>query len=172
MKYVGGKQRIGKDIANVMKELVPKKIINGYMEPFCGALGVMRHMVNYHKNLIATDSHSDLIAMWKAIQNGGFTPPKTVSENYYKRVKNMNSPSALKGFVGFGCSFGGKYFGGYGQKYVKNRNADFLREATNSINRFKPLIKNIRFSCNDYRKFSPNNMLILLRLTHLDQMNY
>ena len=160
MIYVGGKNRIGKDISSKMKELIDKNTVSGYMEPFCGSLGVMKYMVDYHNNLIASDSHPDLIAMWKGIKNGTFIPPKTVSEQYYNEVKKMKSPSALKGFVGFGCSFGGKYFGGYGQKYVKNHPTNFLRGATNSINKMKPLLNKIKFSCKDYRKFSPVNMLI------------
>ena len=82
MIYVGGKNRIGKDIALKMKELIDKNTISGYIEPFCGSLGVMKHMVDYHDNLIASDSHCDLIAMWKGIKNGTFVPPKTVSEKY------------------------------------------------------------------------------------------
>ena len=160
MIYVGGKNRIGKEIALKMKKLIDKKTISGYMEPFCGSLGVMKNMVDYHDNIIASDSHPDLIAMWKGVKNGTFIPPKAVSEKYYNKVKKMKSPSALKGFVGFGCSFGGKYFGGYGQKYVKNHPTNFLTAATNSINKLKPLLKKIKFSCNDYRKFSPKNMLI------------
>ena len=160
MIYVGGKHRIGKYLAAKMKELIDKNIIKGYMEPFCGSLGVMKHMVDYHDNLIASDSHCDLITMWKGIKNGTFVPPKTVSETYYNKVKKMKSPSALKGFVGFGCSFGGKYFGGYGQKYVKNHPTNFLKAATNSINKLKRATKKIKFSCKDYRKFSPENMLI------------
>jgi DNA adenine methylase len=160
MIYVGGKNRIGKDISLKMKELIDSGKVSGYMEPFCGSLGVMKYMVDYHDNLIAADSHCDLIALWKGVKNGTFDPPKTVTEKYYNEVKKMKSPSALKGFVGFGCSFGGKYFGGYGQKYVKNHPTNFLRGATNSIIKLKPLLKKIKFSCNDYKKFTPVNMLI------------
>ena len=40
MKYVGGKNKIGKYIANVIKEMVPPTMTSTYLEPFCGSLGV------------------------------------------------------------------------------------------------------------------------------------
>ena len=83
MIYVGGKNRIGKDISSKMKELIDKNTVSGYMEPFCGSLGVMKYMVDYHNNLIASDSHPDLIAMWKGIKNGTFAASK---ENMFEQV--------------------------------------------------------------------------------------
>ena len=34
MKYLGGKQRLGKEISSVLKEIAPPEIVKGYMEPF------------------------------------------------------------------------------------------------------------------------------------------
>ena len=67
MKYLGGKYFIGKDISDVMKKLVKKEDVNGYLEPFCGALSVLTHM-NEEFDCIASDYHPDLIEMWKKVQ--------------------------------------------------------------------------------------------------------
>ena len=105
MKYLGGKQKLGKHIANRIKELFPGDSVEGYMEPFCGALGVLVHMTDDYK-CYASDVHPDLIKLWKSVKDNSFVSPMTVSEEEYNQAKLLKSPSALKAFIGFGLSFG------------------------------------------------------------------
>ena len=51
----------------------------------------------------------------------------------YYRIKQLPSSNALNAFIGFGCSFGGKYFSGYTQKYTGTKKENFLQAAKNSI---------------------------------------
>ena len=44
-----------------------------------------------------------------------------MTEERYMKIKDRPSPDALKAFVGFGLSFGGKYFSGYAQKYTNGK---------------------------------------------------
>lgn len=156
MKYLGGKQRIGKYIAEELKKHVREK---GYLEPFCGSLGVLKNMTEVKGKVIGNDYHSDLIAMWKEVQKG-MEYPESVSEEEYNKAKELKSPSALKAFIGFGMSFGGRYFGAYSQKYLGEKKEDFCKEMRNSLNRIGPLINKVKFTNKEYQKLKPEGYLI------------
>ncbi len=169
MKYLGGKNKLGKHIsAAILKtideksELFPikKEDIKGLLVPFCGSLGVLKFLAPHFKTIRASDTHKDLIKLWKAVQRGKFIPPKTMNEDEYKRIKELPSPNALKAFTGFGLSFGGKYFSGYAQKYTNGKNENYLRAATNSIKKIEPIIKRVKFTNSDYKRLRPKNMVI------------
>jgi DNA adenine methylase len=163
MKYLGGKNILGKEIAEVMCSM-PRKNINVYLEPFCGALGVLKRMTSEFKKCEASDTHCELIHLWKEVKKDTFNPPKTMTEEKYKKIKAMIPKSALesslKAFVGFGCAFGGKYFGVYAQKYTNGKKEDYLQAAKNSINKLRPVIQNVKFKCISYDKLKPTNKLI------------
>ena len=76
MKYLGGKQRLGKHISPKLHDIWDKneKLV-GYMEPFCGSLGVLRNMHDIDASSHANDYHSDLIKMWKEVKSGKFKYP-------------------------------------------------------------------------------------------------
>ena len=61
MKYLGGKHGIGKLIAEfISKECPPENAKNGYLEPFCGSLGVFKQMTDRdYKKYIASDKQPD-----------------------------------------------------------------------------------------------------------------
>ena len=46
MKYLGGKHGIGKDIAEYISEQCNPDEVKGYLEPFCGSLGVFKNMTD------------------------------------------------------------------------------------------------------------------------------
>jgi DNA adenine methylase len=159
MKYLGGKQMLGKHLAKFIKDSCADIEVEGYLEPFCGSLGVLTHMTDTYE-CIGSDYHPDLIAMWESVQRGEFIPPTEVTEADYLEIKQSDSPSALKGFVGFGLSFGGRFFGGYAQKYANGKKEDFLKEAVHSIERKQPLIKDVDFYHMSYTDWDPVGMLI------------
>lgn len=161
MKYLGGKHGIGKLIADFISEKCPSDTVTGYLEPFCGSLGVLKNMTDLGYNkYIASDYHPDLIEMWKKVQNNSLHIPKNISENEYNKLRIAKSPNALKAVAGFGLSFGGKYFAGYSQKWTGNSGRDFLTEFKNSIEKIKPSIQNVVFYNKSYEEFNPRNMLI------------
>ena len=97
MKYLGGKQRLGKHLAPVLKELwnyvlnATETPLDGYMEPFCGSLGVFRNMTNLTTDkFIANDYHPDLIQMWTEVKNETFVYPESVSEEEYLAAKKLS----------------------------------------------------------------------------------
>lgn len=109
MRYLGGKSRLGKKIAQVILKATARR--KEYVEPFLGGAGAFVHLAPHFDTVRASDVHEDLILMWQAIQQG-WAPPTHVSEEEYKALRHAE-PSALRGFAGFCCSFGGKWFNGY-----------------------------------------------------------
>ena len=147
MHYYGGKYRTGKEIAEILKKITRQIKINGYIEPFCGALGVMRHMTNDYYPCYAFDGCEDLILLWKAIQDNSFKKPE-MTEKKWLELKYSTIPSALRAYAGFGCSFSGRWFSTYDQKYSKN--IDRNQQVYNSIINIS--ISNVTFCYKDYKK--------------------
>ena len=84
MRYLGGKNKLGKEISEVLKKYAPQDSVKGYIEPFCGSLGVTIHMADHYKTYVS-DIQKDLIMLWKEINTGTFKYPKNVSKRtYYK----------------------------------------------------------------------------------------
>lgn len=163
MKYLGGKHGIGKLIAEFMYKKCPPDMVSGYIEPFCGSLGVFKNMTDKgYKEYIASDIQPDLIQMWIKLQNNTLKIPNKISEDTYNKLKNAKSPNALKAVAGFGLSFGGKFFAGYSQKWAGNSGRNFLEEFKTSINNIKEKItqKNVHFYNKSYTEFNPSNMLV------------
>ena len=151
MHYYGGKYRTGKEIAEILKQITTKINIKGYIEPFCGALGVFRHMTDDYYDCYASDGCEDLIMLWKEVQQNTFKKPN-MTEKLWLRLKESKNPSALRAYAGFGCSFSGQWFISYSQNYIGDRNQN--NESYNGLMKIQPFIKNIKFSHKDYRKYS------------------
>lgn len=154
MKYVGGKARIAKHILPIM--LAERKPNQWWVEPFVGGANIIEKVSG---NRIGNDNHEYLIALLKAIQTGWEPPEIITKEQYYNIKQNQNSCSKeLVGFVGFLCSFGCKWWGGYasnkkGDNFAKSGKKVLLKMAKN--------IKGVYFICQDYRKLKiPKNSLI------------
>ena len=89
------------------------------------------------------------MAMWNALINGNWDPPKTVSELEYKTIKyNQDQyPKYLVGYVGFN-SFGGKWFAGY--RRDKEGKRDYWGEHYRNITKQVPKLEGIILSCKSY----------------------
>lgn len=109
MRYVGGKSAIARNIVYTIERYRHGR--STWIEPFVGGGAVLNVAAKYYPRCYAYDLHPDLILMYQALQQG-WQPPTNVSEDEYQQLRHAE-PSALRGFVGIGCSFGGKWFGGY-----------------------------------------------------------
>jgi len=126
MQYFGGKQRIAKNLVEIIGPVAKSRGV--YVEPFVGSAAVMS--VIEAPIRIGADSNIALITLWRALSNG-WEPPQAVSENMYADTKNRNdSFDPLTAFIGFGCSFAGKWFGGYARN---GENRNYAVSATNSL---------------------------------------
>lgn len=155
--YHGGKFRLGGQIASAISQIascIEKRFgvhFTGYCEPFCGMLGVYRHVPQYFEDrkmmYKAGDTNKSLILMWKRAQKG-WKPPEKCDPDEYKKLKTAR-PSALKGFIGFQCSFGGQFF----QGYHKHREAPAAR-ASRRVSKIATDLEMVRFSEGSYSQFS------------------
>lgn len=87
--------------------------------------------------------------MWQALQKG-FELPDSISAEDYKYIrehKALNPP--LAGFVGFGCSFGGKWFGGYARNAT---GTNYAAQSKRSVLKDLPGLMGVEFTNLDYRQ--------------------
>lgn len=108
MRYLGGKSKVGKHIATAILAHTDRR--GDYYEPFLGGGATFARIAPLFERAHAGDIHEDLILMWEAAR-AGWVPP-VIDEADYRRLRD-EPPSALRGFAGFGCSFGGKWWGGF-----------------------------------------------------------
>jgi DNA adenine methylase len=117
VRYVGGKARIAKWIRDHVLAIADeyRGVPLTYVEPFVGSGAVLEQVVKTRRfaRHIANDIHPDLIRMWHALSREGWMPPVYIEADEYKEIKNSEVPSAIRGYAGFACSFGGKFFGGH-----------------------------------------------------------
>ena len=152
MQYMGGKFKIRKSLgAFINKNLEGRD----YYEPFVGAAWVLGEVKA--QNRYVSDYNPWLIAMWKALQLG-WIPPETVTEGEYKWYKdNQPLDDPMTGFIGFGCSFAAKWFGGYAREsgtrnYTMNARMTLLKQT--------PSITSAHFSHISYKDLSPDGSFV------------
>lgn len=86
--------------------------------------------------------------MWNAIKHG-YELPDTVSEDEYRYIRmHKDNDPALTGFVGFACSFGGKFFGGYARD---KQDTNFAARGKQSLMNDIQSLQRAEFICGDYR---------------------
>lgn len=153
MQYFGGKAKIAKYIVPYLESVRKKNQI--FIEPFVGGANIISKMSGSRK---AYDFNEYLIEMYKAVQNG-YELPNTLSEDEYQHIKNnKDEDKVLTGFVGFGYSFAGKWFGGYARGHGgKNGYADTSKR---SLLRKMSTMSDVEFGYADYKTLEFDNCLI------------
>lgn len=151
MRYFGGKSRVAKKIVSYLES--QRKKDQKFIEPFVGGANIVSRMVGDRE---AYDINSYLIELYKNLQNG-YNLPDYISEEDYKYVKShLDENPPLTAFVGFGCSYAGKWFGGYARGEGRN----FAAEAKRSILKKMSTMENVIFKCCDYKTLHLSNCLI------------
>ena len=115
MNYLGGKWRIGRAIALAIKAHTTKRTC--YVEPFLGGGSSFYWNSPHFKRVLIGDLHKPLIMMYQEAANG-WKPSTIISAKYYNLLKR-SSPSHIQGFIGFSCSYAGKWFGGYDPRKIE-----------------------------------------------------
>ena len=154
MRYMGGKSRIAKELVNVMS--AERALNMTWVEPFVGSAKVISK-VNGRR--IGADANHEIIALFKAIQ-GGWKPPRNVSREFYDQVKNNQEKYSdhLKGFISFGCSFGGRRWACYAEVTKEN---NYAMQSYNSLLKMRSFLSTVDFYACDYQSLSiPKNSLI------------
>lgn len=99
--------------------------------------------------IILNDKHEYLIEMLKGVQ-AGYELPEQLTEEEYNYIKDhRDEDRVLAGFAGFGCSFGGKFFGGYARD---KEGKSYAAESKGSLMRSMARLGKAEFTCLDYRE--------------------
>src|SRR5882672_2828212 len=151
MQYLGGKRQIAKHIAPLILDVAEGAVI---WEPFVGGANMTPHL----RSALCTDVHPALITLYKALSQG-WLPPAHITEYEYAKARELPDENPLKGWAGFACSFGGKYFGGYGRCKIDKKHPNQTpqpgarKELLKSISTIRAAV----FECVDFLTVVPPN---------------
>jgi DNA adenine methylase len=122
-----------------------------YVEPFVGGGNTLERVVKTRKfiRVIANDIHPDLMRMWFALSREGWIPPAYVDKKEHERLKNSGVSSALRGYVGFCCSYRGAFFAGHQDKMWGEGKGGQRIERQNII-RTAQVFRDVEFQNTDY----------------------
>lgn len=150
MQYMGGKAKIARRIVAAILADTDKR--ERWFEPFVGGGNVMEHAAPHFATSVGSDVHQDLILMWQHVCSGGEVP-EFISVEEYQALKRAD-PSWLRGFVGFGASFGGRWFEGYGKSL---RDGPVCAQSSRTVTRQGAAFRaaGTRFLLGSYADFRP-----------------
>lgn len=159
MKYMGSKNRIAKYILPIMLEY--RKKDQWWVEPFVGGANIIDKVTG---NRIGADNNKYLVALLQEIQKGWKPPVDVTKEIYHDCMYNKdNYFDCMVGWVGFCCSYNGRFFEGYAGKITtKNgKKRDYIQESLNNVLKQKDNINDVCFMHSDYKDLAiPENSLI------------
>jgi len=149
MKYMGSKARLSKDILPII--LDGRKENQWYVEPFAGGMNIIDKVSGKR---MANDINEYLIAMWLGFIEHNWRPPKEISKDEYINIRakqNENDPRLI-GWVGFNCSYSGKFFDGYAGKTKTKINTvrDYQKEALKNVMKQIDNLQGVVFSNQEY----------------------
>ena len=152
--------------ARIKKEILPLILKNRTENQFFVDLmgGGMNLIDSVEGNRIANDFNFYLIEMWKELLNG-WKPEKFYSRDFYNEVKNNKEkfPPYLVGWIGFNCSYSGKWFAGFAGK-VKTQIGtirNYQDEAKRNVLKQKENLKDVIFENKNYFEVEiPENSIV------------
>lgn len=148
MYYMGSKARHAKHIIPFLMNGHDQS--NPYIEPFVGG-GNMIDKVPAEIRW-GSDTAEYAIALLDALSEG-WVPPETLSEEEYNRIKESPHDYAkeLVGFAAYPCSFGAKFWGGYGRRKLRNERMVTVQHGAylNAVRQMK-LLSGVKFTVANY----------------------
>jgi len=162
MKYMGSKNRISGEIIPFIQEVLDSGEFE-YIEPFVGGANLIDKIENHSK--IGSDINVFLINMWQRLQLG-WSPRVDISKEEYSKYRDLsktkdhpNDMMAEIGFIGFICSYGGRFYDGGYANISGNRN--YQQEAYRNIMKQVPDILDVKFIFDDYRNLKFNSPSVI-----------
>lgn len=131
MRYVGGKTRLAKRIADQIANRVSPS--DGFIwSPFCGGLSVEAELARRGYRVVCSDLCLPLISLYCAVA-AGWNPPRTCTKEERDAALALPDSDPFKAFARFGCGFGGNWSSGYardvsGTNYAAQSRAALLRD--------------------------------------------
>lgn len=156
MKYMGSKNRIAKYILPII--LKNRKPSQYYVEPFVGGANMIDKVDGLR---IGADVNEYNICLFKGIQQG-FMPPDYVTEDEYKNAQKDKQLNPLVSFIGYGCSYSGKWFGGYARgNNTKGIARNYCLESKKNIMKQSKNLQGVLFINCSYNDLEvPDNSII------------
>lgn len=168
MQYMGGKSRIAQSIADIIsitggQHEIPRRQIQNcaghrkrdlseggdcFVSLFCGSCAVESKVQGFSRKIL-NDRHQYLIALLQGVQRGYELPESVTPEQYRHIREHKDDDPTLAGFVGFGCSFGGKWFGGYARNAT---GTNYAAQSKRSLLKDMATLQDATFVCADYRR--------------------
>lgn len=151
---MGSKNKIANQLLSVM--LHERELGQTWIEPFVGGANIIDKVSGPR---IGSDNHFYLIELLCSVRDG-WIPPTNVSKELYTEIrlnKEKFDPN-LVAFVGFACSFGGKWFNGYAHNTA---NTNYAKQGSECLVKQSVNLQGIKFVCKDYQELEiPKNSFI------------
>lgn len=129
MQYNGGKNYTIKrhGMGDFWRSYLASVPVKRFVDVCCGSGAVASFVASIRPDIeiVCNDVHPAAVALLRGVAREGWVPPTTLTEEEYGVLRDASrrgEVSPLIGFAGFGCSFGGKYFGGYGRPHPSQMN--------------------------------------------------
>lgn len=159
MRYVGGKTKLATHILGEIQKLRQPEH-NTYIEPFLGGANSFCVIAPHFDRAIGIEANESIAMMWQAVVDGRY-PPEEVSEDFYREMRHA-PPSALRGFVGVGSSFGAKWFGGYARgKTASGEWRNYASESARAIEKQRPGMCGADIRYGDYSSAPVNESCVV-----------
>lgn len=167
MKYLGSKNRISKDILDIILENWNSRTT--YVEVFVGGANMIDKVGGKR---IGADNNKYVIALLKKLRDGWLPPKKITKEEYLAMKENPDDyPDHLIGYVATQLSYGAMWFGSYRRDNTGKR--DYSLEAYNNVKKQAPNLKGIEFIHADYRDVEiPDRSIIYCDPPYKDTIKY
>jgi DNA adenine methylase len=155
MRYPGSKARYVKAISVYVAKNSGGR--TEYLEPFLGGANSFSVIAPTFPVARAGEFNEDLALMWQAVSRGWTPPVDGISEAEYQNLRH-SEPSALRGYAGTGCSFGGKWFGGYARGGVQSSGEprNHQAESSRAIAKQAPALHNAEVRHCSYTEWNPS----------------
>jgi len=151
MHYFGGKQKIAQLLSLYLESIRQGRV---FVEPFCGGCSITSRMSGER---LASDANEPLINLYKALQ-AGWLPPDTLTEDEYRTLRRAaDASNPLTAFAAIGCSFSGKWWGGYARD---NTGRNYCKNAKNSLLKKMATMQGVGFTCGSYLNIAPVGRLV------------
>lgn len=159
MVYVGSKNRLAKYIVPILQEIIDKRNILIYIEPFVGGANIIDKISCLNKT--GYDIHHELIGIYLGIQKG-FIPPLHITEKDYNNARKGEIKEPLRSYIGFQGSYATKWWGGFARGFKSDNKTprDIYNERTRNFLKQIPKLKNIKFAVKDYKRIDVRGALI------------
>ena len=177
---MGSKAKYASDIFFAIADKVNLTEYYSWVEPFVGGANMMSQVVKITEhdrrelgitfvNKIGNDINPFLIRMFQAVQKG-WKPNENYDETVYKLAREnakmcfnptLNEAAEI-GFIGIGCSYAGKWFGGYARGNANNGSArNYARESRDNLLKQGEYLQNVFFCDGEYQDFNfPVNSIV------------